>query len=858
MDATGSGLPEELSTAAVTASERLPIFQIEFDPATLDSSVTPLPTRGSQAQPPQGLTYDLDIEQFLNGDSFDLTGITVDDDGDFVFGFRHSHPFPAPDYSFAPSGKNRADLGYTGRLLILADRDTQAFFGNTIRLDTTLVKAPDGYVQPGDLLFGTGLNNNTFPFMLLVDEAADNREGISNQGQNSGNFLDGPAGWQQSNAGATNDGWTGFDFIHGGQSITNSFTLYASELGAGQISFAAAFLIKYTDPRGVGGASMRLPLATPDPLLFGYRLPFAALDLSQVAVTSTEHIIDIKQGDTMAISLMARDWDAFANEATDPNLSDETDLTLVPPGSAGVPLVEVDAPYLSATPQALTAYDGGIGQPGLELLLSGTITNQLGTSPIGTFPALIRLTDPEDAVDDSYHFGVDPTTILASSSRALKIATYVPLTITLEDVLSCPPTSLSFDFEANGYQGWIPGGLGLPNIDQEGWGGFSLGCDVDAAEAAYPGLTGKYLTTTNDDEGSSTSCAFPEDYGGNADYNIVSPILLIPELCGPQSASLSLSGGMWTRANSALNVYTSNNEGGDWTLQGTIEGAANSIAFSNHDIPLTGIASDDRLRVRIQFRDAATFANQPQAQDYLGAFLDSITLTVTSLSPITIKTDDACVIWKEDFEGATTGWTTYGLPQLDAAIAEGGACGAAGPWGGPSVCTVTSGLVFGRAMTFGGDGAACGSFPWDLAHTSNYNIVSPLIDLTDAVPGSELRLDDIIGSFEEFGNWTTIVYAAIDPATGAAGNWGTPLISNVHDTDEGTGSEALAVAIPPALLGAPNVRIRIQITTPPNTTGYSECPGAENICECNLAITYSQSDAFGVDNLRIGEFSACD
>ncbi|MEO7993378.1 MAG: hypothetical protein ABI743_03190, partial [bacterium] len=394
-------------TSAPIVAAPIPLYEITFDPKTLASSVHFLPPRGASAQPPQALTYDLDIEQFLNGDSFDLSGLTTDPDGDFVFSFTHSHPFPAPDFTKPVSGLNRADLGYTGRLLILADKTSQGFFGNTITLDPTLVANPDGYVNPGDLLSGSGFTNNTFPFVLLADDGQDNRIGVSNGGASSGNYHTVAGGWQQSTIGVDGTGWTGFDFIHGGQTIENHFTIRADALASGQVSFAVAFLIKYTDPRGVGGKVARLPQEPADPLQFAYRLPFAALDCSQVVDASTDHTMDIAQGDTMHVQLAIRDWDDIANEAADANLSDEPDTTRVPPGTTGLPVIEVDAPQISATSQTLPTVDGGVGEPGAELMMSGDLSNVLGTAAAGDVLALVRVTDPEDLTDDSagYHYG---------------------------------------------------------------------------------------------------------------------------------------------------------------------------------------------------------------------------------------------------------------------------------------------------------------------------------------------------------------------------------------------------------------------------------------------------------------------
>ncbi|MEO7995095.1 MAG: hypothetical protein ABI743_11910, partial [bacterium] len=375
-------------------------------------------------------------------------------------------------------------------------------------------------------------------------------------------------------------------------------------------------------------------------------------------------------------------------------------------------------------------------------------------------------------------------------------------------------------------------------------------------------LSGNYLTTGNDDNGSATLCDFSEDYGPGADYNIVSPILVIPELCGADQVLLNVSGGLWTRTGAKFEVYTSTDAGDNWILQNTINDTGASQSFDNIEIALTGITSDDHVLIRLRFEDDNGAAYEPTGQDYVGLFLDAITVSVGSLDPITIKSDAACRIWDEDFEGSTAGWVEYGLPETDAAIAEGSACGIPGPWGGPAICDLflPAGQATGRALTFGADDGLCGEYDADLAHSSNFNFVSPPINLTTAPAGSELRFDEITGSFIGQPVWTTTIYAAINPMSGdpGAGNWGAPLITFVHEDGEPVGSTLLSAALPPALIGAANVRLRIQVTTPPNTTGYSECPGAQNICECGLALSYSDALAIGVDNLRIGDFTSCD
>ncbi|HYE76416.1 MAG TPA: PKD domain-containing protein, partial [bacterium] len=322
--------------------------------------------------------------------------------------------------------------------MILAQSATQSYFGN-ITTDPSLIKDADGYFHTGDLLATTGLSNNTFPYVLLADDGEDNRmDGtagtvISNEGSPSGSYNVAVGGWQRSNAGTGNMGWTGFDYIHGGQGAKNSFTLEADTLAAGPLDFDVAILIKYTDPRGRGGRTMRFPPEPASVTDFAYRLPYAALDASKVAITSTDHeVADSPSGDSTTLSIAVRDWDATATEAADANLSDETDVSLIEPGASGAPTADVHAPFLASSPVSLTPAGTASGQPGDEIQYSGLLVNTLGAASVGDYFALVRLVDPSDATDDSaYHFGVDATTIVPSASRALAARTYqaVPVSV---------------------------------------------------------------------------------------------------------------------------------------------------------------------------------------------------------------------------------------------------------------------------------------------------------------------------------------------------------------------------------------------------------------------------------------------
>ncbi|HYE79520.1 MAG TPA: hypothetical protein VEI97_16155, partial [bacterium] len=384
---------------------------------------------------------------------FRVVGLTLTRLDQVKVTFAHAHPFAAPDLTRPPTGANRADLGYTGRLLVLADltpaeEATHSFFGGTIKAQTALVDWPDGYVNPGTLLHQTGLRANTFPYVLLADEAQDNRAGISNGGIPGGNYDAGFGGWQRGNLGTGNVGWTGFDYIHGGQEIVNSFVLDRAALLAAGAELQVALLLKYTEPKaagGVPGRALRLPPEVADVSQFAYRLPHAALDASvaELSLTPDNEPDDIVQvhesgGPGSPLDLQVRDWDAQATEAATPGIATSPVVNEVEPGAAGQPTVDFDCPAMVPGPVPLSPTDpDAAGIPGDEIPYRGTLTNQLGVS-LGAdrfrdLPALFRVVDPEAIAPPpgSPHFGVDPVTLAPDAARALLPVTYQAVTVRL-------------------------------------------------------------------------------------------------------------------------------------------------------------------------------------------------------------------------------------------------------------------------------------------------------------------------------------------------------------------------------------------------------------------------------------------
>ncbi|MEO7993184.1 MAG: hypothetical protein ABI743_02200 [bacterium] len=405
-------------------------WQLQVDPFSATASITPPATRSTASQPPQALSYDLDIAKFLTKQTLRVASVSTLDTGDVVVTIEHQHPFRKPDFTGSISGKNRADLGYTGRLLVLSEISSVDFQGDTLHLDPILVHNAAGYTPVGDLLKATGHVNNVFPYVSLVDESLDNRVGVSNGGSLIGNYTPAAGGWQRGNAGDGDD-WTGYDYIHGGQTVHTDVVLDGETLRNDATPIELAILIKYTDPRGVGNKTARFPVEPVNTSFFAYRLPYAAIDVGTCSGCGAVEVAAAPIATNFSVKV--RDWDTGATEAADANLSDEADVSLIQPGASARPVVEALSDDLFPSPRAMT-YAGGNGQAGKELRFTTTLVNENAAAE-GTHWVLIRATDPEanDAAFSNYHFGVDPDTILPSAARALKPITYLPVRVEVSD-----------------------------------------------------------------------------------------------------------------------------------------------------------------------------------------------------------------------------------------------------------------------------------------------------------------------------------------------------------------------------------------------------------------------------------------
>lgn len=419
---TQISLPQVLESGAGAVEFVAGQYDLQIDPDLLEASLTPV--RHGVAQPPQAMSYDLDIDKFLTAQNLRIW--TIGSAGeDLLLYLEHQHPFPAVQLDQPASGVNRADLGYTARLFVLTGGNALQFFDTLTYLDPDTVSNADGYARlPAGFIANPGVQFcNVFPYITMVNEMLDNRS-VSNGGSPTGSYNPAAGGWQRSNVGdGTN--WTGYDFLHGGQAAYPYLRFYRRAIERQQ-PLRLAVVIKYTDPRGSGGKANRLPSETTNVLEFAYRLPYAALDISHVDA-GIQADIAASVGATCTIDpISVRDWDMAATATTGYRLGDLTDVSLIQEGASGAPVGFVHVPSLHSTPLPLTlANPGATGLPGDEAEFSVTLTNDLNPAP-GYYYGAVRFTDPEAADPNRpfYSIMVNPADLTPLQFGGLERVTY--------------------------------------------------------------------------------------------------------------------------------------------------------------------------------------------------------------------------------------------------------------------------------------------------------------------------------------------------------------------------------------------------------------------------------------------------
>lgn len=345
----------------------------------------------------------LALNNFLGTDELAITSVGREAEA-LVLTIRVTHPFAAPQLSQPGSGKNRADLGFAGRLVVLADvpddeRTASRFFDDSIRANVSLVPDAAGYVEPRGLLPTTTFAN-TFPYLLLVDEAANNRIGVSNGSNPRGTYQSAVGGWQRLNLGSPATNWTGFGYLHAGQLATITLRLDLDALGAGPVDLPLALLAKHVQPTGgTEPWNNRLPAAIVNTDTFAYRMPFGAQDCEKISLAAMPQLPGERSGAMANIQLLIRDWDARAATSALTDLSREPDITKVPAGTSGIPRVLIDAPGITAggpVDLSLAPISGpqATGLPGSELPFYGTLTAGTALAP-GDYIALAQVLDAE-------------------------------------------------------------------------------------------------------------------------------------------------------------------------------------------------------------------------------------------------------------------------------------------------------------------------------------------------------------------------------------------------------------------------------------------------------------------------------
>ncbi|MEO7994002.1 MAG: hypothetical protein ABI743_06345 [bacterium] len=410
-------------------------FDVVIDRANLTATLTPW-RRGENFQ---ANVYDLDIDQFQNADSFRVLGIRIDADGNPIMDYSHAHPFPPPNLALPVTSLNRADLGYTGRVLFISNLSAAQLPANTyftdVKANTSVVVDADGYVNLGTtdlVLSAQGYNTNTFPYKLMVDELRNNRTGVTNGGIVTGNYNAATGGWQAGNIGPTNRGWTGYDYLHEGQEARGFVTISKDAFQGNYATFSVGLLIRYCDPRGNKTKTNRFPQTPVDVLKFAYRMPYGALDCGKVSPGGIT--LTTATGSNAAINIKIRDWDARGVETTLADLGLDADVSRIQNNGGGSPAVTIDVPSLSAT--TFTATEGTpakSGKAGDEIEFNTTLTNSKGTVAPGKVTGMVRVIDPEstDPNAGTYHFGVDAGTLVGSPARALAVVTYQAVRVTV-------------------------------------------------------------------------------------------------------------------------------------------------------------------------------------------------------------------------------------------------------------------------------------------------------------------------------------------------------------------------------------------------------------------------------------------
>lgn len=391
-------------TAGPNVEMPLGLYRITIDPVNVSATIEPKQVRSAAGAGED--VYDLCASDFFPSPAAKIRKISIVGSSHINVSYGIQHPFAAPTNLDGPAtASNRADLGISGMCLFLIDGDSagtngltsSSFFtvgsvptgGST--LVSELVTNPHGYYTPGDQLSLSGYTCDTFPYRSLVDETDPDCRTVSATGaaianpQGSAGNYDSVTGWQRSNIGTSNAGWTGMSVLHQGQTASGELDLDLAALDAmaaagGSLSLDMAIIATYNDPRGGATAAdkkkNRLPGATPDITKFHYDMPNGNDPVERGRVETLGFSSAAGTGDvTVHVTDYSGQLSAMASSPTGT-------ITMCAPGVFGDSSTVVD--FTSTGPVT------GTGSPEDPYTQTGTVTFPPGTPP-GVYELNVRV-----------------------------------------------------------------------------------------------------------------------------------------------------------------------------------------------------------------------------------------------------------------------------------------------------------------------------------------------------------------------------------------------------------------------------------------------------------------------------------
>lgn len=225
---------------------------------------------------------------------------------------------------------------------------------------------------------------------------------------------------------------------------------------------------------------------------------------------------------------------------------------------------------------------------------------------------------------------------------------------------ACAPSTITFDFsDAGGWQGGqffgLPNGDGQatirPNLGGLGsfrWTACDSSSDPTGTYAAVVansagGIVGTSLNVSSDqdltDGGLGTGCNFLDDYGGPAAYNIVSPRVLIPAVCGVGD-EVAIRWNAYQNSDAAsgldsttLRLYISTDDGLSWGTPVWTQLASNGGTASINQLiyldAFSGLANG--VRFRFEWTSSAGSVRQSATLGQpFGCYIDMVRITTNS------------------------------------------------------------------------------------------------------------------------------------------------------------------------------------------------------------------------------------